>query len=187
VAGFANFTRVSRRRGLILALLAALLAPAAAHASAYSDVLKTYQLKGSIPPCQYSSKVLNSALKGVDTYGAQYFADFTNAIQTALDNRASGSCAPRSSLGGFGPTTRGPVGTASLRSLTAPTTAAFPAVILLLALLAGVAVLATAAGAIVVARGWDPAPAAVWRHAWQEAGYRFGGTWAEFRDWLHSA
>jgi len=33
---------------------------------------------------------LSTALKGIDTYGAQYFADFTDAVQAALAERASG-------------------------------------------------------------------------------------------------
>lgn len=31
--------------------------------------------------------------------------------------------------------------------------------------------------------GWEPAWAATARHAWGEAEYRLGGTWAEFVDW----
>jgi hypothetical protein len=95
MAAFANFSAVSRRRACLGSLLIGLLLPAGvARASAYSSVLRVYETKGTIPPCQFSSRTLNSALANVDTYGAQYFADFTNAIQTALDNRAAGVCAP---------------------------------------------------------------------------------------------
>ena len=63
-------------------------------AGAYQQVLHVYEREGSIPPCQFTSAQLQSALNGVDTYGAQYFADFTQAIQAALTSRAGGSCAP---------------------------------------------------------------------------------------------
>ena len=53
-------------------------------------------------------------------------------------------------------------------------------------LAATIALLATAL-AVARLRGWDPAWAASWRHAWSEATYRLGGTWAEFVDWIRSA
>jgi Spy/CpxP family protein refolding chaperone len=55
-----------------------------------------------------------------------------------------------------------------------------------LAVLGAAALLIAAALAATRARGCDPAPAAAWRHAWQEAGYRAGGTWADFEDWFRS-
>jgi hypothetical protein len=181
-----------RRRVLIAALLVTLLAPAAAaHASAYSDVLKTYERKGTIPPCQYSSRVLTSALKEVDTYGAQYFADFTAAIQTALDNQASGECVVRhhsaAATSTVPPLANNHAAPLSLPALTAATGAGIPLPLLILAIISGLALLAGAATALAVTRGWDPPAAAAWRHVWQEAGYRTGGTWAEFVDWVRSA
>jgi hypothetical protein len=56
--------------------------------------------------------------------------------------------------------------------------------------LISVVVAVVAVGAIVAVarlRAWDPASAARWRHAWHEAGYRLGGAWSEFVDWLRSA
>jgi hypothetical protein len=179
---------VSRRRACLGSLLIALLLPAGlAQASAYSVVLKTYETQGTIPPCQFSSRVLNSALANVDTYGAQYFADFTAAIQTALDNRAAGVCSPaRAALTG-GPVRAGALPRSALPAVGASTGADLPAPLVLLAVFGGLAALAGAGATVARARGWDPAPVAAGRHAWHEAGYRLGGTWAEFVDWLRSA
>jgi hypothetical protein len=57
----------------------------------------------------------------------------------------------------------------------------------LLVLVAAMAALAAAAGAVWSRRASDPAWAARWRHAGSEVGYRAGAAWAEFRDWLRSA
>ncbi len=43
-----------------------------------------------------------------------------------------------------------------------------------------------AVGAVLRWRGWDTGWSRAWRHSWREAGYRAGGTWAEFRDWIRS-
>jgi hypothetical protein len=188
MAAFANFTPVGRRHACLGSLLIALLLPAGlAHASAYSDVLRAYENQGTIPSCQFSSRVLNSALANVDTYGAQYFADFTAAIQSALDNRAAGACSPAQlALTGAGARASA-LPRASLPAVGASTGADLPAPLVLLAIFGGLAAVAGSALALARARGWDPAPAAAWRHAWHEAGYRVGGTWAEFVDWLRSA
>jgi hypothetical protein len=53
-----------------------------------------------IPPCQFTSVQLEAALKGVDTDGAQYFADFTQAIQAALTSRAAEECSGSARAGG---------------------------------------------------------------------------------------
>ena len=62
-------------------------------ASAYQQVLTIYESEGTIAPCQFTPAALQAALNGVDTYGAQYFADFTQAVQSALTSRAGGACA----------------------------------------------------------------------------------------------
>jgi NADH:ubiquinone oxidoreductase subunit 6 (subunit J) len=54
----------------------------------------------------------------------------------------------------------------------------------LLLTIAAVAVIAALAAGLMFLRGSAPAPVAGWWHAWREAGYRVGGVWAEFRDWL---
>src|SRR2546430_2339135 len=88
-------------RRLSLALTAVLLAavlsagPAVAVGPAeslYTRVLHAYQANGRIPPCEFTSSQLESALSDVDTYGQQYYADFIGAIQAALTARASGAC-----------------------------------------------------------------------------------------------
>jgi len=167
----------------LIALIALALAPAAARASAYTDVLRVYQADGSIPPCKFSSVQLDAALKGVDTYGQQYFADFTNAVQSALAARASGACSPGlhafSTAGASAPSALPP-------SLTSATEANLPAPILLMAAL-GV-VIGSVLGLRALARGfgWEPAWAAGWRHAWGEASYRLSGGWEEVLDWWRS-
>jgi hypothetical protein len=168
-----------------LVILALALAPAAARASAYTDVLHIYQAEGSIPPCRFSSAELAAALKGIDTYGQQYFADFTEAVESALAARASGACTPglaghlRAS-GTVAPRTPLPA------SATAATDAAVPAPILAMAALAILLALIAALGALARSFGWDPRWAAAWRHAWGEASYRLGGGLDEFGDWWRS-
>ena len=161
------------------------LLPAAARASAYSDVLRAYQAEGSIPPCRFSSAELAAALKGIDTYGQQYFADFTEAVQSALVQRASGACTP-----GL-PAHPLASGTAAPRvplpaSVTAATDAGVPAPILAMAGLGILLALIAGLGALARSFGWDPQWAAAWRHAWAEASYRVGGGLEEFADWWRS-
>ncbi len=173
-----------------LALLAlTLLAPAAAaSASDYSQVLRMYQQRGSIPPCKFSTSQLAAALKGVNLYGAQYFADFTAAIQNALSARAGGSClaTPVSPARAGGPSA-GTNLSLPPGNVTAATQAGVPAPILLLAVLGATTGLIAALTGLARLRGWEPAVLPWWRHLWQESGYRAGGIWAEFRDWLRSA
>ena len=124
-----------------------------------------------IPPCQFSSSELSHALKGVDTYGAQYFADFTGAIQSALAARAGGQCGP----GGAQTTTIPPathLPSPAAHSVKASTQSDLPAPILLIALLGAAALLTGAAVAIVRLRGSEPRVLAASRHSFGEAGYR---------------
>ena len=175
-----------RRLIVATALTLALLPAAAASASVYTEVLNTYQATGSIPACRFSSAQLSAALKGIDTYGQQYFADFSDAVQSALAARASGACAPasvraaiaarRSAAGGVSP--------ALPSSVTAPTNADLPAPILLMAALAIAVAAVLAVRSLVLAGGWEPEWALRWRHALGEAAYRAGGGWGDFRDWV---
>jgi hypothetical protein len=175
-----------RPRLAVLALAIALLVPASlARASAYSNVLHTYEQQGSIPPCQFSSSQLSSALKGIDTYGAQYFADFTGAIQSALAARAGGACggnAGRPTT--FPPATHLP--SPAAHSVTASTQSDLPASILLIALLCAAALLSGVTVGFARLRGWEPRAVAASRHSFGEAVYRLNGSWADFRDWLRS-
>lgn len=127
------------------------LAPTAgvAIASTYSEVLQVYEREGSIPPCQFTAPQLQSALGGVDTYGAQYFADFTQAVQAALTSRAGGACAVVTSARRSAATASGsgpPVPPPPAGPLTAATSAGVP---LPLAVLGGLAL----AGALALGGG----------------------------------
>lgn len=171
----------------LLALL--ILAPAAtAGTGDYGRVLRVYEQRGSIPPCRFSAAALSSALTGVDLYGEQYFADFTNAIHSALAARAAGACLAQplsgtSAAGASGAATR-----LKLPSLgvTAPTQANLPAPLLVLAGLTAAAILAALAASLFWLQGSEPALVPWWRHLWQEADYRASGVWSEFMDWLRS-
>ena len=166
-------------------IVSALLPSAAARASAYTDVLRVYQANGSIPPCRFSSAQLSTALKGIDTYGQQYFADFTNAVQTALAARASGACTPGVSLAAPSPRPQPSIAGVPLPpSVTAPSDADIPAPIVMMAVLAIVVGAVLAVRALTLAGGWEPEWAIRWRHAWAEASYRAAGSWADFADWL---
>jgi hypothetical protein len=168
-------------------LASALLPSAVAPASVYTDVLHVYQLNGSIPPCRFSSAQLSTALKGIDTYGQQYFADFTNAVQSALAARASGVCTPGVSRAAPSARAQPSFARPALPpSVTAPTSAGVPAPIVLMAALALVVAAVLAVRALALAGGWEPEWAVRWRHAWGEASYRAGGSWADFVDWLRA-
>jgi hypothetical protein len=182
------------RHRLILAAATAVLAlglgVGTAGASIYSQVLRAYETHGSIPPCQFTSPQLQSALKGIDTYGAQYFADFTNAVQDALASRAAGACAPRTkrpAAAGAGAATRGgPAQPLKLGPLTGATGSSLPAPMLMLAAFGALLGLGAAVAGLARWRGWSPRWARAWGHAWSEAGYRAGGAWRDFEDWLRS-
>lgn len=171
-------------------MLAAPATPALAASSTYTKVLHTYQSQGTIPPCQFTSAQLSTALKGVDTYGAQYFQDFTSAIQNALSARAGGSCARHVSATGApspGSGQQPPPGPPPrLGPVTAATDAGFPAPVLGMAVLAGAFALFAAIGGVARTRGWDPHWLASWRHGCAEAGYRIGGGWSALLDRLRA-
>jgi hypothetical protein len=153
--------------------------------SVLARVQRAYEARGRINPCQFTSQQLATALKSIDTYGAQYFADFSNAVQGALDARASGACEPQSSSPAAA-TNSAPTKPLRLGSVTAPTGAGLPAPVLLMALLAALAALVGTIVALSWWRGWVPAWAAPWQHLRREAGYRLEGTWLDFSDWLRS-
>jgi hypothetical protein len=168
--------------GAVVLAMVVLWAPAA-RASTYGQLLQIYQTKGTIPPCWFSTAQLEGVLKNVDTYGAQYFADFTNAINAALAQRAAGACTPKQ-------TTTGAVQLASPATggrlpggpVPAASGAGVPAPIIVLAVFAGLFLLVAAVGGAARLLGWDPAWAAAWRHSWNEAEYRVGGGWLALRD-----
>ena len=171
-----------RRLAVATAVLALTLAPATARASPYTTVLHVYQAEGSIPPCRFSSPELAAALSGIDTYGQQYFADFTQAVQAALAERASGACTP-GALAHVQISAVAAPRTPVPASVTSPTDANIPAPILAMAGIAIVFAVSLGFGAAVRGFGWDPPWAAAWRHAWGEASYRAGAGLEEFADW----
>ncbi len=174
------------RRLTAAVLLLALVPVAAARANVYTNVLHVYQRSGSIPPCQFSSEQLSAALRQIDTYGQQYFADFSSAVQNALTARAGGACsaaAPHPSQAAL----HAPAGIAAPPlppSATSPSDAGVPAPIVLMTVVIVVVAVVLAGRAIAVASGWEPRWAVRWRHAWGEAGYRVGTSWGDFADWL---
>ncbi len=149
----------------------------------YNRLLHLYQQTGSIPPCQFTSAQLETVLRSVDAYAAQYFADFTNAISNALGQRAAGVCSPKSagsSATSAGSAVRYPP--LRLGPVTAATGAGVPEPIVILAVLGGLLALLGAIGWAARLRGWDAPWASEWSHAWNEAGYRIGGAWDELAD-----
>lgn len=144
------------------------LAPAAG-ASSYSQVLQAYQSTGSVPPCRFSSPQLEAALRGIDTYGQQYFADFSDAIQSALAAQAAGACTP----GAHHAPSRGIAPQAPLPpSVTSATNGTVPLPLLALAGLTILLLVATLANWVMRSAGWEPGWAAAWRHAWGDLSYR---------------
>ena len=171
-----------RKRRVIAALLTgaiSLAAPSVAAASPYSQVLHTYQAAGTVPPCRFSSAQLAAALRGIDTYGQQYFADFGDAVQSALAQRAAGACTPGAHrAAGAANAPQAPLPA----SVTSPTDGSVPLPMLLLAGLAAAAVLIGGAVLVVRGQGWEPGWAAAWRHAWAEAGFRIAGRLSDAAD-----
>lgn len=158
------------------------LAVSSAQANVYTRVLQAYEANGGVSPCQFTSQQLQTALKGIDTYGQQYFADFTAAVQGALAGRASGACVPkRERAAASTARSRTPL---KLGSLTAPTGASLPVTMLVMAGIALLAVLVAALAAVWWWRGWDPRWARRVTHAWGGAGYRSDAAAAELEDWM---
>jgi hypothetical protein len=180
-----SFARLLLLAAVSLTAISLCAAPADAVGSLYSRVLHAYQANGgTVPPCEFTSKQLESVVAGADTYENQYLADFPNAIDEALSQRASGACSHTISSQSAaisharpGPPLRpGPV--------TAATGAPVPAPIVLLAVIGGVLLAVLGVGWVARSRGWDPPWAATWRHAWAEAEYRAGAGWANVVDRL---
>jgi hypothetical protein len=175
--------------GICVVLAAAPLPAAASTRSAYSAVLRAYQTTGTVPACEFTSRQLSSALKGIDTYGAQYFSDFASAVQAALSARAAGSCergagAALARLASARPSTSPPP--PPLGAVTTPTDANLPLPLLLMIALGGCGLAGVLLAGVWRWRGWSPRWAIVWRHATGEAAYRTEGTWLDFTDWLRS-
>jgi hypothetical protein len=114
----------------------------------YQQVLQVYEREGTVPSCQFTAGQLQGALGGVDTYGAQYFADFTQAVQAALTSQAGGACAtPSSSRVASPPAARSPVPPPPDGSLTAAGSGGIPLPLGLLGALAAIGALVLGARA----------------------------------------
>jgi hypothetical protein len=152
----------------------------------YTRVLHAYQTTGRVPPCEFTSPQLASALNSVDTYGQQYYADFIGAIQTALTARASGVCSqtsrhPLGAVAHYGRGSSGqiPGAPALPSSITAPTRSGLPLLPVLLVALGALLAAAAAFSWWARMRGWEPGWATSWRHGAAEARYRARGTWQD--------
>lgn len=176
--------RRSRFVALVLLAAVALPASAAAQSNVYTRMFNQYSSSGSVNPCAFTAAQLNTVLKSIDLYQQAYSADFPNAIERALADRASGSC---SNLGpaaapAAGGSTGGPI---KLGPLTAATDAPLPAPIVILAALAGVFVLFAAGAAVSRARGWAPRWGPAARQSLGEAGHRIEGALQDASDRRH--
>jgi hypothetical protein len=131
-----------------IGLALALLPGGAGAASDYQQVLQVYEREGTVPSCQFTAGQLQAALGGVDTYGAQYFADFTQAVQAALTARAGGACAaPSASRVTSSPAARSPVPPPPDGPLTAAGSGGIPLPLALLGALAAIGAFALGARA----------------------------------------
>jgi hypothetical protein len=178
--------RLGAVAGALLAILA--IPVGTASANAYANVLQSYERAGTVDPCRFTSAQLASALGAVDPAEAQYFGTFTTAVDDALAARARGQCATAPALQRVHAADVGS-GAAALSlpagSPTAATNGGPPLAVVLMALSFGALGIVLAIAAVARMRGWDPAWLASWRHACGEAGYRLGGSWAQFGDRLH--
>ncbi len=179
--------RPSRR---LIAVVAGLLACAALGAapagaeSTYNRVLREYEQTGSVAPCSFTSAQLEGVLKSVDTYAAQYFADFTNAIGTALAQRAAGACSPQRSAGSASVAPGLHNARLALPRVPTSTSAGVPLPIVLLAVIGGVLLVLSGAGLVWMLTGCQPRWAPGWLHSWDEAEDRVVGGWLALRDRL---
>lgn len=178
-----------RRTATGLLIVLALLAAAAplAQADALSVVQDAYTATGSVPPCQFSSSLLVEALKQAPTYDTEY-TDISQAIQTALSERAAGACGGAASgvhvAGGHGTVPPGLRGLRVPAAVTGPGDGAIPAPLLIVLGLAAACAAVGIAYAAGRARGWDPLWARTTRHAFGDAEFHLGLRWENLRDRL---
>jgi hypothetical protein len=82
-----------KRTGTLIVVLLALLAVApAAQANAFKDIFGAYRKSGTVDACKWSAKQLADAKAQVPNDIDQYAPDFPNALDDALQKRASGAC-----------------------------------------------------------------------------------------------
>jgi hypothetical protein len=204
---------LGRRGAIALTCAAALLAPAAAHANDFDDLLKEYQKTGAVDGCKHTAAELSQAKDQTPKDIAQTAPDFPAQLTAAAAQRAK-SCdteAAQSTSTATAatppaattepPATSQPAAPAASQPAPAATTAApAPAPTPTTTSAAqsssheGARLALVVAGALVLmllllwaaARwwAWEPHWLVRWRHATAEAGWRASAAWAEFTDWL---
>ena len=206
---------------MLAALAGALVAPAGAHADAFSDVFADYQKDGSIDPCAHSQADLRAAKGKIPNDIEQYAPDFPQALDEAAEDRARSAC-PTAATGAKAPATATTAADPAQQAPATTTAAAAPgatvpsppgsaqpapiaadgaivnaaartaergaseppAPLIALAALGALVLLGLLLWGIGRFFAWDPAWLAGARHAVQEAGWRAGGLWDDFTDWL---
>ncbi|MHB8691506.1 MAG: hypothetical protein ACYDHH_09700 [Solirubrobacteraceae bacterium] len=178
-------TGMKRSGAAALAVLCLLVLPSSAAANAYTRVFRTYQRQnGVIRSCQFHASTLRAALSEEPIYEVEYFADFGNAVQAALNAEVAGSCSSGalSGLPPAGPNRPGAGAGHLPRSSTQPTSSGIPFAIGLLGALAALIALGGGVYALAWRSGTQSLWLTDWRHAAAEAGYRFSGRSASLTD-----
>jgi hypothetical protein len=118
-----------RRIGSILLVLSACAVLPASAGAASSNALKVQTAYiahgGVIPPCLFSTAVLNDARRHITRDMLQYSPDLEEGIATALEQRAAGACDKKSKKTSSTPATTGAPATAGTNGgsgATAPST-----------------------------------------------------------------
>ena len=190
--------RAARGANLLLlaGILTCLLMPvASAGASAFTAVQLAYSSSPTqtIPPCKFSAGELAQARSSVPNDGLQYDEGLIVAIEEAQQQRAGGACRAKNHVAGQAAT---PVGTPAppraqrpgratplpLGSPTAATDSGLPAPVAILAVLAGLFLIAGAVLAAARLTGWEPGWLTRSRHSWDEARYRVSGSFSDFAE-----
>jgi hypothetical protein len=118
---------MKRATTLLLTVLAVLAVAPVAHANAFKDIFGAYRKSGKIDACKYSATQLTQAKNQIPNDIEQYAPDFPNALDNAIEQRASGACktgaAAAASPAGTG-TGTGPTATTGVPPGATPTTPA---------------------------------------------------------------
>jgi hypothetical protein len=178
---------MNRRLALLITIASTALplaAPATAGASAYSTVYNAWSKTGALRQCEFPAATLSAALHETPAYDLQYVADFPDAVQGALQAWDAGVCAKSgsSSTLAAGTARQGSGGGPLPTSVRASTSSGAPLPIVVLAVLAGLLVIAGGWYSLARRRGTQSQWLADWRHACAEAQYRLSGRWADLSD-----
>jgi hypothetical protein len=119
---------MKRATTLLLTVLAVLAAAPVAHANAFKDIFGAYRKSGKVDGCKYSATQLTQAKKQIPNDIEQYAPDFPNALDNAIEQRASGACATAAAAGSptvtAAATGTGPTATTGVPPGATPTTPA---------------------------------------------------------------